>query len=122
MEPTWLDILDDDTEDDDAPNPRRRDGTFRVYEFSRDASYLPSLLEEIAAWARECAEYQVVDLSISNEGGWTTVAVTVWEVSPGDLIASLTSQGHADAAAEIANLVTEHGVREGLRLVGMASR
>lgn len=72
MEPNWLDILDDDTDDDDAPNPRRRDGTFRVYEFSRDASYLPSLLEEIAAWARECAEYQVVDLSISNEGGWTT--------------------------------------------------
>ena len=50
------------------------------------------------------------------------MAVTVWEVSPGDLIESLTSQGHADAAAEIANLVTKHGVREGLRLVGMASR
>jgi hypothetical protein len=38
MEPNWLDSLDDDTDDDDAPNPRRRDGTFRVYEFSRDAS------------------------------------------------------------------------------------
>ncbi len=75
-----------------------------------------------AASASEASVSPVVDLSISNEGGWTTVAVTVWEVSPGDLVESLTSQGHADAAAEIANLVTEHGVREGLRLVGMASR
>lgn len=89
---------------------------------SSAATPATSRRSSIAAWARECAEYQVVDLSISNEGGWTTVAVTVWEVSPGDLIESLTSQGHADAAAEIANLVTEHGVREGLRLVGMASR
>lgn len=121
MEPNWLDIVDDGDEDDDAPNPARREGTFRVYEFSGDASRLPTLLEEIANWARECAEYQVVDLSVSNECGWATVAVTVWEVSPGDLIESLTSQGHADSAAAIANLVTEHGVREGLRLAGMAS-
>jgi len=70
MEPNWLDILDDDTEDDDAPNPRRRDGTFRVYEFSRDASYLPSLLEEIAAWARECAEYRSsISRSATRAGG-----------------------------------------------------
>jgi len=122
MEPNWLDIVDDGDEDDDAPNPTRREGTFRVFEFSRDASHLPGLLEEIAAWARECAEYQVVDLAVSNADGWATVAVTVWEVSPGDLIESLTSQGHADMAASIANLVTEHGVREGLRLAGMASR
>jgi hypothetical protein len=122
MEPNWLDIVDDGDEDDDAPNPTRREGTFRVFEFSRDASHLPGLLEEIAAWARECAEYQVVDLAVSNADGWATVAVTVWEVSPGDLIKSLTSQGHADMAASIANLVTEHGVREGLRLAGMASR
>lgn len=121
MEPNWLDILDDG-DDDDAPNPTRREGTYRVFDFSRDASHLPALLEEVASWARECAEYQVVDLSMRNEGGWTTVAVTVWEVSPGDLIKSLTSQGHADMAAAIANLVTEHGVREGLRLAGMASR
>ena len=59
---------------------------------------------------------------MSNADGWATVAVTVWEVSPGDLIKSLTSQGYADMAASIANLVTEHGVREGLRLAGMASR
>lgn len=122
MDPSWFDIVADDTEDDDVPNPTRREGTFRVFEFSRDASYLPALLEEIATWARECAEYQVVDLSVSNESGWATVAVTVWEVRPGDLIKSLNSQGHADMAASIANLVTEHGVREGLRLAGMASR
>lgn len=121
MEPNWLDIIGGDVEDDDAPNPVRRDGTFGVFEFSRDANHLPSLLEEIATWARECAEYQVVDLSVRHEGGWATVAVTVWEVSPGDLIKSLTSQGHADMAATIANLVTEHGAREGLRLAGMAS-
>jgi hypothetical protein len=122
MDPNWLDIVDDDLEDDDAPNPTRRDGTFRVFEFSGDANHLPTLLEEIATWARECAEYQVVDLSVSHEGGWATLAVTVWEVSPGDLIKSLTSQGRADMAASIANLVTEHGTREGLRLAGMASR
>jgi hypothetical protein len=122
MEANWLDIVDDGDEDDDAPNPTRRDGSFSVFEFSRDASYLPSLLEEIAAWARECAEYQVVDLAVSNAGGWTTVAVTVWQVCPRDLIKSLTTQGHADMAASIANLVTEHGTREGLRLAGMASR
>lgn len=122
MEPNWLDIVDDGDEDDDAPNPTRREGTFRVFEFSRDASHLPGLLEEVAAWARECAEYQVVDLAVSNADGWATVAVTVWEVSPGDLIKSLTSQGHVDSAAAIADLVTEHGVREGLRLAGLASR
>ena len=119
MEPDWLDLIDD--EDDDAPNPIRRDGTFRVFEFSGDASRLPTLLEEIASWARECAEYQVVDLAVSDKDGWSTVAVTVWEVSPGDLIKSLTSQGHADMAASIADLVTEHGVREGLRMAGIAS-
>ena len=121
MEPNWLDLVDEGVEDDDDTNPTRRDGTFRVFEFSGDASRLPTLFEEIASWARECAEYQVVDLSVGNEGGWTTVAVTVWEVCPGDLIKSLTSQGHADMAASIANLVTEYGVREGLRLAGMAS-
>jgi hypothetical protein len=122
MEPNWLGIVDEGDEGDDAPNPTRREGTFRVFEFSRDASHLPTLLEEIAAWARECAEHQVVDLAVSNADGWATVAVTVWEVSPGDLIKSLTSQGQADMAASIANLVTEHGVREGLRLAGIASR
>lgn len=121
MEPNWLDIIDDDLEDDDAPNPTRRDGTFSVFEFSGDANHLPTLLAEIAVWARECAEYQIVNLSVSHEGVWATVAVTVWEVIPGDLIKSLTCQGHADLAASIANLVTEHGVREGLRLAGMAS-
>jgi hypothetical protein len=121
MERDWLDIVDDGVDDDDAPNPTRRDGTFRLYEFSGDASHLPTLLEQVASWARECAEYQIVDLSVSDDDGWSTVAVTVWEVSPGDLIKSLTSQGHADGAAAIANLVSEHGVREGLRLAGMAS-
>lgn len=121
MEPTWLDILGEDN-DEDAPNPTRQEGTFRVYDFSGDASRLPSLLEEIAAWAREYAEYQVQHLSVSTENGWTTVSVTVWEVVPGDLIKSLTAQGHADTAASIANLVTEHGVREGLRVAGFASR
>lgn len=121
MEPIWLDIDDDGVEDDEPANPTRREGTFRVFEFSGDAGRLPTLLEEIARWARECAEYQVVDLSVSSESGWSTVAVTVWEVSPGDLIKSLNSQGHADAAASIADLVTEHGVREGLRLAGISS-
>lgn len=82
MEPNWLDIVDDGDEDEDAPNPTRREGTFRVFEFSRDASHLPGLLEEIAAWARECAEYQVVDLAVSNADGWATVAVTVWRSAP----------------------------------------
>lgn len=122
MEPNWLDIVDDGDEDDDAPNPTRREGTFRVFEFSRDASHLPGLLEEVAAWARECAEYQVVDLAVSNADGWATVAVSVWELSPGDLIKSLTWQGHVDSAAAIADLVTEQGVREGLRLAALASR
>ena len=30
MGPNWLDIVDDGDEDDDAPNPTRREGTFRV--------------------------------------------------------------------------------------------
>lgn len=119
MEPTWLNLVDDEVED--TPTPTRRDGTFRVFEFSDDASRLPSLLEQIASWARECSEYQVLHLSVSTETGWTTVAVTAWEVSPGDLIKSLTSEGHGDMAASIANLVTEHGVREGLRMAGLSS-
>src|SRR3546814_16958797 len=83
MERDWLDIVDDGVEDDESPNPTRRDGTFRLYEFSGDASYLPTLLEQVASWARECAEYQIVDLSVSDrseerrggKGGVSTVQI-----------------------------------------------
>lgn len=37
--------------------PRRRDGSFAVYEFEGADDRLPEVLETIAAWLRECAEY-----------------------------------------------------------------
>ena len=100
--------------------PRQRPGTFLVYEFAGIHDRLPELLESIAAWLRQCAEYALEQIIVSTADGWSTIAVIVHEIRPGDLIEQLTADGHNELAASIAALVTEHGVREGLRHAGIA--
>jgi hypothetical protein len=100
--------------------PRRCPGTFLVYEFAGIHDRLPELLESIAAWLRQCAEYALEQIVVSTEDGWSTIAVIVQEIRPGDVIEELTGEGHHELAASIAALVTEHGVREGLRRAGVA--
>ena len=111
--------------DDDEPviNPVRHDGTFLVFDFCGEVEELPSLLEEIARWIRTCAEYVVHQIDISSdETAWMTVSVTVFEIRPGDVMQGLEALGDSETARRIGDLVTEHGLREGLRRAGFAYR
>ena len=102
--------------------PRRRDGTFAVYEFEGADDRLPEVLETIAAWLRDCAEYLLEQVTVHVDDGWATVSVVVHELRPGDLIEQLEAQGHPDLAAALAASVTRHGTREGLRRIGVSYR
>jgi len=114
----------DDTEDDDdwMLPPRRRDGSFALYEFEGADDRLPEVLEAIAAWLRECAEYLLEQMIVHVDDGWAAVSVVVHELRPGDLIEQLEWQGHPDLAASLAVSVKTHGVREGLRRIGVSYR
>lgn len=111
-----------DADDDDlwVLPPRRRAGSFVVYDFEGCHDRLPEMLETIAAWLRECAEYLLEQLTVHTDDGWSTVSVVVHELRPGDLMEQLARQGHPDLAASLAAAVTEHGTREGLRRIGVA--
>jgi hypothetical protein len=100
--------------------PRRREGSFAVYAFEGCHDRLPEMLETIAAWLRDCAEYLLEQLTVHTDDGWSMVSVVVHELRPGDLIQQLASQGHPDLAAYPAAAVTEHGTREGLRRIGVS--
>jgi len=91
-----------------------------VYEFEGIHDRVPEMLEMIAAWLRQCAEYALEQIALHTEDGWSIISVIVHEISAGDLIEQLTTEGHVGLAESIATLVTEHGVREGLRLAGVA--
>lgn len=81
------------------------------------------MLEFIATWLRACTEYQLEQIAVNtDELGWSTMAVTVQELRPGDLIEELTQVGGHELASRVVVLVTEHGVREGLRLLGVNDR
>jgi len=100
--------------------PRRRDGSFAVYEFEGCHDRVPEMLETVAAWLRECAEYLLEQVTVHTDDGWSTVSVVVHELRPGDLMQQLADQGHAELAEVLAAAVTEHGTREGLRRIGVA--
>lgn len=119
-----MDDDQDNPDDDDlwVATPQRRDGTFLVYDFRHRTEHLPDILETIAVWARECAEYVVTQLSLHVNEEDTVVTVTVAELRPGDLLEQLARQGWNDLADDVAAVVTEHGVREGLRKLGFAYR
>ena len=78
------DIDDIDEEDDWMLPPRRRDGSFAVYEFEGADDRLPEVLETIAAWRRECAEYRLEQVTVHVEDCWAAAAVVVHELRPGD--------------------------------------
>lgn len=78
------------------------------------------MLETIAGWLRECAEYLLEQVTVRTDDGWSTVTVVVHELRPGDLMQQLASEGHADLAEALADAVTRHGVREGLRRIGVS--
>lgn len=100
--------------------PRRRAGSFAVFEFEGSHDRVPEMLETVAAWLRECAEYLLEQVTVHTDDGWSTVSVVVHELRPGDLMQQLADQGHADLAETLAAAVTEHGTREGLRRIGVA--
>ena len=114
--------MEDDEDDKWMLPPRRRDGSFAVYEFEGADDRLPEVLETIAAWLRECAEYLLEQVTVHVDDGWATASVVVHELRPGDLIEHLERQGHPDLAAVLAHSVTTHGTREGLRRIGVSYR
>lgn len=103
-------------------NPTRREGAFLVFDFEGDHDDLPALLEEIARWIRECAEYAVEQITIGTDLGWTTISVTVFEIRPGDVMQAVAEVGGTLTAAAIAAHVKGHGLREGLRRTGFGYR
>ena len=101
--------------------PQRRHGTFLVFDFEGAHERVSEMLELIAAWLRGCAEYQLEQIAVStDEDGWSVPSVTVQELMPGDLMQALTAAGHPDLAAGVAELIKQHGVREGMRRLGLA--
>jgi hypothetical protein len=92
-----------------------RDVLFAVYAFEGCHDRPPEMLETIAGWLRDCAEYLLEQVARHTIDGWSTVSVVVHELRPGDLMQQLESQGHPDLAASLAASVTEHRTREGLR-------
>lgn len=100
--------------------PRRCDGSFAVYEFAGCHDRVPEMLETLAVWLRECAEFVLEQVTVHTDDGWSTLHVVVHELRPGDLMQQLADQGHADLAGSLAASVTEHGTREGLRRIGVA--
>ena len=78
--------------------PRRQAGTCVVYEFEGIHDRVPEMLEMIAAWLRECAEYALEQIALHTEDGWSIISVIVHEISAGDLIEQLTTEGHAGLA------------------------
>ena len=101
--------------------PQQRHGTFLVFDFEGAHERVSEMLELIAAWLRGCAEYQLEQIAVStDEDGWSLLSVTVQELMPGDLMQALTAAGHPDLAAGVAELVKEHGVREGMHRLGLA--
>ena len=62
--------------------PRRRDGSFAVYEFEGADERLPEVLETIAAWLRACAEFRLEQVTVHVDDGWATAAVVVHELRP----------------------------------------
>lgn len=113
--------MNDDEEIADQ-TPQRRDGTYLVFEFEGPYDDVPAILDRVAEWLRLCAEYAVEQINIQTDWGWTTVAVTVLERRAGDIIQRMTEAGWDEAAASLGTLVTHHGLREGLRRAGFASR
>lgn len=65
------------------------------------------MLETIAAWLCECAEYLLEPVTVSTADGWSTVSVVVHELRPGDLMRQLADQGHADVAESLAAAATQ---------------
>src|SRR4051794_31625233 len=83
----------------------------------------PSRVAVDVPLAAPCSKYQLEQIAVNTDDvGWSTVAVTVQELRPGDLIELLTRAGEDELASRVAALVTEHGVREGLRLLGLSYR
>ena len=110
-------------EQEPLDGPDLRSGTFLVHDFGGPHDRVPEMLEFIATWLRACSEYQLEQIAVNTDDlGWSTVAVTVQELRPGDLIELLTRAGEDQLASRVAALVTEHGVREGLRLLGLSYR
>lgn len=111
-----------DLNDVEPDNPRRRDGGYLVFDFAGSSDRLPSLLIEIAAWLRACTEYALEQLAVAHgEVDEVTISVTVREMLAGDVIEALTKQGYEELAADVADLVYQHGRREGLRLAGFGT-
>jgi hypothetical protein len=103
-----------------GPSPRRRDGSYAVYAFEGCHDRLPEMLETIAGWLRECAEYLLEQITVHTDDGWSMVTVVVHELRPGDLMQQLADQGHDDLASSLAESVTAYGTREGLRRIGVS--
>src|SRR5437763_8513283 len=118
-------LMSDDfaAEQEPLEGPELRSGTFLVHDFAGPHDRVPEMLEFIAPWLRACSEYQLENIAVNTDDlGWSTVAVTVQELRPGDLIELLTRAGEDQLASRVAALVTEHGVRDGLRLLGLSYR
>jgi hypothetical protein len=69
-------------EQEPLEGPNQRPGTFLVHDFAGPRERVPEMLEFIATWLRACTAYQLEQIAVdSDELGWSTLAVTVQELS-----------------------------------------